>query len=103
MRFARVRAGTRRRAVWGVELNRSWKGPRPNRPSPETPDGDRNRDPRKDRYKSIPEKRPSAATNRGKSSGLLRPTPLAPPVTAEGSQKVTLPIQPMCSNPIASR
>ena len=54
MRLALVRAGIRRRVVWSIALNRSWKGPRPIRPSPETPYGYRNHDPRQGRYESIP-------------------------------------------------
>lgn len=68
MRLARVRAGIRRRVVWSAALSRAWKGPRPIRPSPETPDGYRNRDPREDHYENIRPKNPSAATNQGKSN-----------------------------------
>jgi len=62
------------------------------RPSPETPDGYRNRDPRKDHYANVRCKNPSAATNKEKSSerrhkierahpagtALLQPTLLPP-------------------------
>jgi hypothetical protein len=52
MRFALVRAGIRRRAVWS-----NWCKPILEKSvlisSPEPPDGDRNRDPRRDRYESI--------------------------------------------------
>ena len=68
MRLARVRAGIRRRVVWSVPSNRAWKGPRPILPSPETPDGYRNRDPRKGQYENMPRRNPSAATNKEKSS-----------------------------------
>jgi len=68
MRLARVRAGIRRRVVWSVALSRAWKGPRPILPSPETPDGYRNRDPRKGHYENIAQRNPSAATNKEKSS-----------------------------------
>jgi hypothetical protein len=68
MRLARVRAGIRRRVVWSVALSRAWKGPRPIRPSPETPDGYRNRDPGKGHYENTPQRNPSAATNKEKSS-----------------------------------
>jgi hypothetical protein len=69
MRLARVRAGIRRRVVWSVALSRSWKGPRPIRPSPETPDGYRNRDPRKGHYdENVRQRNPPAATNKEKSS-----------------------------------
>ena len=69
MRLARVRGlEIRRRVVWIVALCRAWQGPRPIRPSPETPDGYRNRDPRKDHYENILQKNPSAATNKEKSS-----------------------------------
>jgi hypothetical protein len=67
MRLARVRAGdpTSGRLECCVKscLERSASI----RPSPETPDGYRNRDPRKDHYISIPQRNPSAATNQGKS------------------------------------
>jgi hypothetical protein len=68
MRLARVRAGIRRRVVWSVALSRAWQSPRPIHPSPETPDGYRNRDPRKGHYENIPQRNPSAATNKEKSS-----------------------------------
>jgi len=70
MRFSlggRVRAGIRRRVVWSLALCRAWKGPRPVRPPPDTPDGYRNRDPRKDHYENIRQRNPSAATNRRKA------------------------------------
>ena len=63
MRFAQVQAGIRRRVVWSVALSRAWKGPRPIRPSPVTPGGYRNRDPRKGHHGNVQPKNPSAATN----------------------------------------
>ena len=79
MRLARVRAGIRRRAVWNLALCRAWKGPRPVRPPPDTPDGYRNRDPRKDHYENIRQRNPSAATNkrkaRGRRSEIEQPAP----------------------------
>ena len=79
MRLARVRAGIRRRVVWSLALCRAWKGPRPVRPPPDTPDGYRNRDPRKDHYENIRQRNPSAATNkrkaRGRRSEIEQPAP----------------------------
>ena len=61
MRFARVRAGIRRRIVWNSTLTRFWRSPLPKKPSPKTPDGYRNRDPRRDLNANIAPKYPSAA------------------------------------------
>lgn len=63
----------------GVALNRSWKGPRPIRPSPETPDGNRNRDPRKDRYENIPQgKKPLCGNKQGKVECVARANSSSP-------------------------
>src|SRR5271157_1206239 len=52
MRFARGRAGIRRRTVWSAALTRSGRNPLPVIPSPGAPDGYRNRDPRRDSLKA---------------------------------------------------
>jgi hypothetical protein len=80
MRLARVRAGIRRRVVWSLALRRAWKDPRPIRPSPDTPDGYRNRDPRKGHYENIRQRNPSAATNKTKPHG--RPSEIEQPAPA---------------------
>jgi hypothetical protein len=84
MRLARVRAGIRRRVVWSLALRRVWKGPRPVRPSPDTPDGYRNRDPRKGHYENIRQRNPPAATNqrkpRGRQSEIEQPAPASTPL-----------------------
>ena len=48
MRFARVRAGIRRRTIWSAASTRSGRSPLPIIPSPGAPDGYRNRDPLRD-------------------------------------------------------
>jgi hypothetical protein len=68
MRLARARAEIRRRVVWSIALTRSWEGPRPIHPSPETPDGYRNRDPRKGHYENIRPKTPLRQQTKEKSS-----------------------------------
>jgi hypothetical protein len=82
-------------------LSRSWKGPRPIRPSPETPDGSRNRDPRKGHYENIPQRNPLRQPTRDKSSERRYKLECAHPAGTALLQPTLLRLRR--SNPMASR